>query len=110
MVKIVEFTDKEDTKLPFDVVEDVVVFMRNDPVFYRKHYYPAIANLADIHRSGEKINKSVLGSMVDNGCNSYCKKFNLGRKPADVFTADDRHAIINKITSEELKNIKNGDY
>lgn len=109
-MRIDEFTDKDDIKLPFDVVDDAVVFMRNDPHFYRKHYFPTVSKLADIHRSGKKIDKSVLGSMVDNGMNSYCKKFKLGHKPADIFTADDRHAILNKITSEELKNIKNGDY
>ena len=39
-MRLNEFTDKEE--LPFDVVDDTLVFMRNDPVFYRKFYYPAV--------------------------------------------------------------------
>lgn len=109
-MRIDEFTNKDDNKLNFDVVEDAVVFMRNDPQFYRKHYYPSVASMADRHRSGKKFDKSVLGSMVDNGINCYCKKFNLARKPADIFTMDDRQAILNRIASEELENIKKGDY
>ena len=36
-MRLKEFTDDKD--LPFDVVEDTIVFMRNDPMFYRKHYF-----------------------------------------------------------------------
>ena len=110
-MRIDEFTAKIDTKLPFDLADDVVVFMRNDPVFYRKHYFPAISNLADRFRDKKEINDtSIIGSMVDKGMNTYCKKYKLGRKPADIFTADDRHTLINKITSEELEEIKKGSY
>ena len=40
MVKIVEFSHADD--LGYDVVEDVAIYMRNDPMFYRKHYFPAM--------------------------------------------------------------------
>jgi hypothetical protein len=110
MVKIVEFTDKDNMQLPFDVVDDAVVFMRNDPQFYRKQYFPAIASIADTVRGGKDIDRSVLGSLVDNGISSYCKKYNIARKPADVFTMEDREAIIEKICSEELKEIEGGAY
>jgi len=110
-MKINEFAQQDDIKLPFDVVEDAVVFMRNDPMFYRKHYFPAIAKLADLFRAKKEINdKSVLGSMVDQGMNTYCKKYQLARRPADIFTMQDRQAILDKITSEEIKNIEQGDY
>jgi len=110
-MKINEFAQQDDMKLPFNVVEDAIVFMRNDPMFYRKHYFPAVAKLADLFRAKKEINnKSVLGSMVDQGMNTYCKKYQLARRPADIFTMQDRQAILDKITSEELKNIEQGDY
>jgi hypothetical protein len=110
-MKINEFTQHDDMKLPFDVVDDTIVFMRNDPQFYRKHYFPAVAKLADIFRAKKEINdKSVLGSMVDQGMQTYCKKYNLARRPADIFSLEDRQAILDKITSEEIKNIEQGDY
>jgi hypothetical protein len=110
-MKINEFTNTPDTKLPFDLADDVVVFMRNDPVFYRKHYFPAMSSLADKFRAKKEINDtSIIGSIVDKGMNTYCKKYKLGRKPADIFTADDRTSLINRITSEELEEIKKGSY
>ena len=50
-MRLNEFTDKEE--LPFDVVDDTLVFMRNDPIFYRKYYYPSVCELADCQRAGK---------------------------------------------------------
>jgi len=101
----------DENKLGYDIVDDVVVFMRNDPVFYRKHYFPAMAKLADTLNTGKEINrKSQMNPLVDSGINTYCKKFNLPKKPADLFTLDDRSAIMDRIYSEELENIKKGEY
>ena len=110
MVKIVEFSQPQSTGLNFDVVDDAVVFMRNDPVFYRKKYFPAMASMADRVRNGKDFDRSVIGSVVDSGMNSYCKKFKLAKGPSDIFTAEDREAIIEKICSEEIKQIESGDY
>ena len=109
-MRIDELATPQDTKLNFDIIDDAVVFMRNDPVFYRKKYFPTISNMADNVRGGKEIDRSVLGSMVDSGINSYCKKFNIGRGPADVFTNEDRTSIIEKICSEELVEIEKGSY
>ena len=110
MVKIVEFSEPQDMGLDFDVVDDAIVFMRNDPTFYRKRYFPAMSSMADRLRSGGDIDRSVIGSMVDSGINSYCKKFNLAKGPADIFTEEDRAAIIEKICSEEVEEINKGAY
>ena len=58
--------------------------------------------MANRVKGGKDPDRSVLGTMVDSGMNSYCKKYNLGRGPADLFTSEDRNAIIEKICSEEL--------
>jgi len=109
-MKINEFAQPQDTGLDFDIVDDTVVFMRNDPQFYRKKYFPAMSSMADRVRGGKDIDRSAVGNVVDSGINSYCKKFNIARKPADVFTIEDREAIIEKICSEELKEIEGGAY
>ena len=42
-MRIDEFTNKKDEReLPFSVAEDLMVFMRNDPTFYRKKFYPCM--------------------------------------------------------------------
>jgi hypothetical protein len=109
-MKINEFTTPQDTGLKFDLVDDAVVFMRNDPMFYRKKYFPAMSSMADRVRNGKDIDRSVIGSVVDSGINSYCKKYNLAKGPSEIFTADDRNSIIEKICSEELVEIDKGAY
>ena len=47
---------------------------------------------------------------VENGINSYCKKFKIAPVPDEVFTQNDRTSIIDKIFSEEMESIKGGDY
>jgi hypothetical protein len=110
-MRIDEFSQTTDTSLPFDVVDDVVVFMRNDPMFYRKSFFPAVSRVADLHREGKPIDQNkCLGDMVEQALQSYCKKFNVARMPDEVFNNDDRQAIIDLIFSEEMEQIKNGEY
>ena len=109
-MKIIEFAETN-TELPFNVVEDVVVFMRNDPQFYRKSFFPAFSKIADMHRAGKPINQNeCLGGMVEDALSQYCKKFNIANLPDEVFNNDDRQSIIDLIFSEEMEQIKNGEY
>ena len=95
----------------FDIVDDTSVYMRNDPEFYRKEYFPAMASIADMHNKGQEINpRKCLGDMVNHGCTSYCKKYNLAKHPDDLYTKEHRDAILNKLFSEEMEEIKKGEY
>jgi hypothetical protein len=111
-MKINEFSDLEkDDRLSFNPNDDLSVFMRNDPMFYRKHYFPAMAKISDLHDRGESIDPLVLmGPVVDQGINVYCKKFNIKQRPDQVFPKTERAEVIKKIYSEELPQIKKGDY
>jgi len=110
-MKIVEFTHADNKELPFDVVEDAIVFMRNDPMFYRREYYPTVTKLADMTRAGKPCNKmKMFSSMVEAGINQYCRKFKLADQADEIFNNDDRSAIIDKLFSEEMDLIKKGEY
>lgn len=111
-MKINEFIENDkDQELPFNVVEDLAIFMRNDPMFYRRHYFPAMAKISDMHERGESIDPVVLMMpVVNQGVNSYCKKFKLGRKSDKIFKKQDKHDAIRKIYSEEMPYIKKGTY
>jgi len=110
-MRIVEFTEKDNTDLPFNVVEDTIVFMRNDPHFYRRHYYPTMCKMGDQVRAGSKINPTtILGPMIEMGCNKYNKKYNLGRSSEEIFNDDSRKELMQRIYSEELEAIKKGEY
>ena len=110
MVKIVEFHQPVNTDFRFDLVDDASFYMRNDPNFYRKEYFPCMAKLADKHGAGEKIDRTMVQDMVERGINRYVRKFNLGKTSEDVFKQPDREALIDKLFSEEMEQIKRGDY
>jgi len=97
-------------KLPFDVIDDVAIYMRNDPMIYRKQLFPAIMRMKDSYMQGSAPDANeCLGEACGNAMESYCSKFKLG-SPENVFKQDDKDALIQKLFSEEMKMIKNGAY
>jgi hypothetical protein len=112
MVKIVEFFSQEDEQgLPFNVVEDVAIFMRNDPNFYRKHYYPAILHLKELFDKKQKVNPSKLfSSIIKKAAYNYCKAYNVGKRPEELLSDDEVRELIEMIYKEELENIREGVY
>ena len=110
-MKINEFIENDETGINFDIVDDTIVFMRNDPMFYRKSYFPAITKMADAHRAGNSYEvESMLGPVVDQAMDNYCKRYKIARSPSELYTTDDRQNILNKIATEELEEIKKGEY
>ena len=110
MVKLYEVENKRD-EIPFDVVEDLAIFMRNDPMFYRKTFFPAMADVSDKMERGDSVDPLIfIKPIVDKGVNSYCKKFIKDRRPEDIFTDDDKSMCVKKIQAEEMPNIKKGMY
>ncbi len=110
-MKINEFAKLPDNKFDFDIVDDATMFMKNDHDFYRKDYFPMMSKMADLHTAGKTINpRKLLAPLVDKGITQYCKKFNLGRSPDDVFKQPDREAVIDKLFSDEMEQIKKGEY
>jgi len=110
MVKIVEFHNQVNSNFNFDIVDDASYYMRNDPNFYRKQYFPCMAKLADKHSEGQKVDRTMIMDMIEQGINGYVKQYNLGRSPEDVFKQPDRDALIDKLFSEEMDQIKRGEY
>jgi len=109
-MRIDEFAKPMDDRLPFDVVDDVCIYMRNDPMFYRKSLFPAIMKMKDSYDRGETPNESsCLESSCTEGMKSYCKKFKLG-SPENVFKPEDKQLIMHKLYGEEMKQIKDGAY
>jgi hypothetical protein len=110
-MRIDEFTQREDFKLPFDIVDDLHVFMRNDPMFYRKQYFPVMSRISELTKNKKKVNPDrEFTPMIDSAIKTYCKKYDVARDPSDVFSEDDRKALVSKIYSEEIESIRRGDY
>jgi hypothetical protein len=101
----------EDQELPFDIAEDLQVFMKNDAMFYRRVYYPAMVKIADQVKQKKKVNFiTAMNPVIDKALNVYCKRYDLPSATKDQFTQDHRSELINRIREEESPNIQNGDY
>jgi hypothetical protein len=109
-MRIDEFAQPTNDNLPYDVVDDVSVYMRNDPMFYRKKLFPAIMRMKDMHSKGKTVDATeALGAICDEAMGRYCDKFSLGRTE-NIFKDEDRGLLINKVFGEEMKMIKDGQY
>jgi len=105
-MKIYEVTEQK-----FDLVDDTSFFMKNDPTFYRKQYFPVMTKIADRHRAGKTIDpRKELAPMIEKGCSAYCTKFNMARNPEELYSQEQRDAIIDKLFAEEMEEIKKGEY
>jgi hypothetical protein len=110
-MKINEFTNMDTSaSLDFDVVDDVMVFMKNNPKFYRRDYFPTMVELQKQVRNGEKVSpKNCLGPMIEKACESYCDRFKVKTKDT-LLSDDDKNALVARIFDEEIENLRNGEY
>lgn len=100
MVKINEFNDMDipDEILPkpdFDVGEDLLIFMRNDPVFYRKTFFPAV----DAYSANKK-DVSPIQKMIVIGLKEYCKKFNIPNPKKELLTKGEALNLVRTIIGD----------
>lgn len=106
-----EDLEKINSDLPFDIVDDMAIYMRNDPQFYRKTFFPAVQRMKSCYDNGKKFNAvKEFSPIIKKAADSYCKKFKIERRPADLMDKEDRQALIKKLYSEEMTNIKRGKY
>jgi len=109
MVKVFEVIDR--SNINYDHVDDAGVFMKNDAMFYRKHYFPTFSKVAEMHRAGKKIDpQKMIMPMIEKGLEGYCKKYDLADVPDQIFNGDDRMALLDKLFSEEMDLIEKGEY
>lgn len=106
-----EDIEKINEELPFDIVDDMAVFMRNDPMFYRKSFFPAVMRMKDCYENRKKFNAiKEFGPIIEKATVDYCKKFKIERRPNDLMDEEEKRDLIHKLYSEELKQIRNGVY
>ena len=110
-MRIDEFTQPIDTSLPFDHIEDLIVYMRNDPGIYRKSLYPALSKMSDCARNKEEYDfVETMRPVVVNAAKSYCKKYKMPKPAGVLFQPNDVKDVIERIKEEELDQIQKGAY
>lgn len=96
-------------ELGFDLKDDLMCYMRNDPEFYRKEYYPVIRKFAKYSKSGKTVAPRAFKSLVDNAYEGYQNKFPV-EGMAPELSNEMCEDICNEIHRSELEYIKNGHY
>jgi hypothetical protein len=102
--------DKEDEKLPFDVSEDLIIFMRNDPMFYRKQLYPKLLDVQEAVKNGGKFRKKDLLPVIERAIQEYITKFNIKKLPEELLNDSEKLGCIDKLLADEKENFKKGIY
>jgi hypothetical protein len=111
MVKITEVTDQKfDEKLPYDVTEDLIIYMRNDPMFYRKHLYPAFIDVQEAVKKGGKYNKRQLIPVIEKAIQGYVNKFNIKKLPEELMSEQEKLECVSRLLADEQENFKKGSY
>jgi hypothetical protein len=107
MVKLVEFIDDE--KMPnelsdVNLIDDLEVYMNNDPQFYRKVLYPTVSDLQHRVKSGQPCKETCFLPAVKQGAKSYCKKFNIPTDANEIFADEELKNLAIKIFHNEQNN------
>jgi len=104
-MKLTEFTNFNlENDLNFDIAEDLYIFMKNDPLFYRKQYFPVVDVIADKYKENNEIDyKTKIKPVIENGLGIYIKKFNLDERLKDIFSEQDVDKVIDKIFADDIE-------
>jgi len=98
-------------ELPYDVVDDVVVFMQNDPDFYRTETYPTLVNVQKAINNGGKFSKKQMFPMIDKAIESYIKKFKIPKRNDRILNGDaEKMECATRLLNAEKENFRNKEY
>ena len=98
-------------ELPFDVADDVVVFMQNDPEFYRTQTYPTLVNVQKAVNNGGKFNKKQMFPMIDKAVEQYIKKFDIPKRRDKVLSTEaEKIECATRLLNAEKENFRNKEY
>jgi len=106
-MKIKDMYDNTES-LNFDLVDDLLFYMRNESKFYRNYYFPVLNLISLRLKKNSSYNyRKILNTLVKVAKHMYIKKYDI---PEKFFTNEINDKIIEKILDEEMDNISNGEY
>jgi hypothetical protein len=68
-------TPSQGKELEYDLKDDLICFMHNDPMFYREQVFPAIYKFKKLSEQGKKIHPKAFGPLVKKAYEEYREKF-----------------------------------
>ena len=109
-MKIEDLNLKIGDKLPYNVVEDLCVFMKNHPNFYRKEVYPRFVEVQDAVKNGGKFDKKSMLPMIEKACKQYVQEYNIQMRPETLLTDGEKMECVSNLLKAELENFRNKEY
>jgi hypothetical protein len=108
---IQEMLDKqlEKSELGYDLKDDLVFFMNNDPEFYRKQYYPAMLKFKKYCKEDKRIQSRAFNNLVNDAYDFYKTKFPVEGLD-EMLNKETCESICEYILELETKNVKDGHY
>jgi len=100
---------KDKDTLDFDLIEDVIYFMNNDPEFYRKTYFPFIHKFKSYIDAGRRLKPVVFAPMCKKAFDLYQNKFPQESMHLELSKSDYKD-MCGKLHEKEMTNIKEGHY
>lgn len=101
-----EFTDNiKSSKDVEDYLDDLLFFMDNDPMFYRKQFFPLISKFQAYIKKNKNCNRGVFIKCIKNAKKEYCEKFDIDENHKSL--SDDKlKELSGQIYDREIENLK----
>lgn len=98
--------NNEDNKIDFDLADDVIYFMNNDPEFYRKEYFPFLHKFNRHCDNGKQVSPKAFFPVVSKAIEQYKTKFPI-HGLEEALNDNQIVEICEKLQSQELANYHN---
>lgn len=99
------------TQTDYDVVNDLIVFMRNNYKFYSTYYYPALHNVAKKYRKTKQLDiEKYMMPVVKQAARMYCSVYNTPESHTELFGDQEIKSVLDRIRREETPEIQNREY
>jgi hypothetical protein len=96
-------SDNKNNKIDFDLADDVIYFMNNDPNFYRKQYFPFLTKFQNHCDQGKQVSPKAFLPIVKRASEEYQKRFPI-QGIEEAINDGQLQEICEKLHSQELAN------
>jgi hypothetical protein len=96
-------------ELDFNLTDDLIFYMNNEPSFYRKEYFPAMLKFKKYCEEGKQIHPRAFKKLVSKAFEQYQNKFQVeGLK--DSLSEEMCQEVCAAVHRLESENVKEGHY
>lgn len=99
----------EGRQINFDLAEDLIHFMNHDDHTYRRHLFPVIAKVVNMHKENRSPKPSFFKAAVEECYKSYAQEFPIRELPASL-DQEQLDEICSKVRDQVMEHIADGKY